>query len=122
MSGQKNILIIEDNLKESQELAAFFMKNGFSVMAAADGEAAFKMIEEKLPDLIILDVILPKVDGFTIAKKIKYEEKTKQTPIIVLTAKDGMRELFAIEGIPEYLVKPVAKEALLELVKKYLKT
>ncbi|MBU2064180.1 MAG: response regulator [Candidatus Omnitrophica bacterium] len=122
MAGQKNILIIEDNLKESQELAAFFMKNGFSVMAAADGEAAFKMIEEKLPDLIILDVILPKVDGFTIAKKIKYEEKTKQTPIIVLTAKDGMRELFAIEGIPEYLVKPVAKEALLELVKKYLKT
>ncbi|MFH2145806.1 MAG: response regulator transcription factor [Candidatus Omnitrophota bacterium] len=122
MAGQKNILIIEDNLKESQELAAFFTENGFSVMAAADGEAAFKLIEEKLPDLIILDVILPKVDGFTIAKKIKYEEKTKQTPIIVLTAKDGMRELFAIEGIPEYLVKPVAKEALLELVKKYLKT
>jgi CheY-like chemotaxis protein len=59
---------------------------------------------------------MPQMDGFTVAKKIRYNEKTRKVPIIVFSAQEGMRELFAIEGIQDYLVKPVDRENLLKLI------
>jgi len=117
----KTVLIVDDDLNSVVRVKDFLQARGYSVAHVNDGELAQDMIRDVMPDIVLLDIIMPKVDGFTVAKKMRYEEKTKHIPIIVFSAKEGMRELFAIEGIHDYMVKPVDLDALLELVKKRMK-
>jgi len=117
MAGKKTILIVDDDVLASDRLKSFLEGHGFSVVQATDGVIALKLIEGKAPDLIVLDIVMPKMDGFTVAKELRYNDKTKQIPIIILSAKEGMKELFAIEGINDYMIKPVDNEGLLGLIR-----
>ena len=101
-------------------LKEFLQPKGYHVLHVNDGELALEMVNDMLPDIVLLDIIMPKVDGFTVAKKLRFDERTKGIPIIVFSAKEGMKELFAIEGIHDYMVKPVDLDALLELIRKRL--
>ncbi len=112
----KKILIIDDDAASALEIKEFLETKGYTVAHVSDGSQAFGTIKETRPDLILLDIIMPVVDGFTIAKQIHCDEQTKDIPIVVFSVREGMKELFAIEGIKEYLVKPVDKEKLLETI------
>ncbi|MFH2137773.1 MAG: response regulator [Candidatus Omnitrophota bacterium] len=120
MGKKKNILIVDDDVKIINSMKSFLEEKGYDVVNAPDGEVALDILGEIVPDLIILDIVMPKIDGFTVAKAIKYNEKTKDVPIIVISAKDGMKELFEIEGIKDYLIKPADHTKLLELIRNRL--
>jgi len=81
----KKILIIEDDPFLSEMYVAKFSENNFQVEVAVDGKAGLAKIKEFIPDLILLDIVLPKMDGFEILKKIKSDPKLKNIPIVLLT-------------------------------------
>lgn len=120
MNAGKKIVIVDDDTVTALEIKAFLEAKGYEVSHVSDGSQALAAVQETGPDLILLDIIMPGIDGFTIAKQIRFDEQSKNIPIIVFSAQEGMRELFAIEGINEYLVKPVDKEKLLEIILKKL--
>jgi len=117
---KKTILIVDDDQSSSAKTKAFLEGKGYEVIYALDGEAALTVLETNIPELILLDIIMPRIDGFTIARRIRFEERTKRVPIIVCSAQEEMKDLFAIEGIKDYVLKPIDNEVLLSLVRKYL--
>ncbi|MCK4993819.1 MAG: response regulator [Candidatus Omnitrophica bacterium] len=120
MDAKKKLVIVDDDLRSVSEIKEFLETKGYEVFHVSDGFKALESIKKIMPDLILLDIIMPGVDGFTIAKQIRYDEQAKNIPIIVSSAQEGMKELFAIEGMRDYLVKPVDKENLLETIQKKL--
>lgn len=81
----KSILIVEDDLSDRKNLQEMFSKEGFDVYEAVDGEEGLKLALEKKPDLIIIDILLPKMDGLTLMSKIRRSLGLEETPIILLT-------------------------------------
>jgi DNA-binding response OmpR family regulator len=119
----KKILIIEDDLILQKTLAEYLTSEGFDVEKASDGESGLEMSLSKKPDLILLDIILPKKDGHEVLKAVKENEKTKHIPVVLLTNLDGISDVEkALElGATTYLVKADYKlEEITEKVKDIL--
>lgn len=89
----KKILFIEDEHQLQNILSKTFEREGFSVLQAYDGERGLQIAEEGLPDIILLDLILPKRDGFSVLTELKNNEKTKSIPVIVLTNLDKTEDV-----------------------------
>lgn len=116
----KKILIIEDE-KVSQALVKFGLKESlFDVLVAEDGDIGLKKVQQEHPDLIILDVGLPHVDGYQFIKELRTLEEFHDIPVIVLTSNETLENVFKLEGIKEYLIKPVPLAELVERVKLHL--
>lgn len=116
------ILIAEDE-HDIRELIAFTLRfAGHEVKAATNGEEAYQAALEMLPDLILLDVRMPRMTGYEACQKIKAHEKTAQIPVVFLSAKGQESEMQAglQAGATEYLVKPFAPDQLIERVKTVL--
>ena len=119
---KQRILIVEDE-PEAVELLDFNLKQaGYAVSSAADGAEALKKIRTSPPDLILLDVMLPEMDGFEICKTVRLEAATAKVPIIMLTAKASeIDRVLGLElGADDYLTKPFSPRELLLRVKKIL--
>ncbi len=116
----KKILIIDDDPTLLKMVQPYLESHGFLVATAVDGEQGIERIKADRPDLIILDVQMPKMNGYTFMFEIKKINGTKNIPIIVLTAKEGMAEIFKVEGVKEYVVKPFKPEVLLTHINKYI--
>jgi len=103
----KNILFIEDEAVMQKAVSEFLSVKGYNVISALDGELGINAARQKLPDLILLDIILPKKSGFDVLKELKDDEKTKSIPIIVLTNLSQMGDVSKMMemGITTYLVK-----------------
>ncbi len=103
----KKILIIEDESALQKTLGEILSQQGYEVLSALDGEIGLKLVQSKKPDLILLDLILPKIHGFDVLKKIKDNPETKEIPVIVLTNLESIEDIKkAIElGATTYLVK-----------------
>jgi len=117
------ILIVDDE-KDIRELLTFqLQQHGFTTIAATNGEEALTKIEEKPPDLIILDLMMPKMDGAEVCRVLKREEKTRRIPIIMLTAKG--EEIDRVVGFElsadDYVAKPFSPRELALRVKAVLK-
>ena|SRR3989338_4893012 len=113
----KKILVIDDD-PTSNTLVGFLLKsNGYDVTVAADGQEALKKAGENRPDLIVLDVVMPKMDGYTFLRKLKSLLSLNIPPVIMLTSKDQMEETFKMEGVKDYLVKPLNTDKLLKKIK-----
>lgn len=117
------ILIVEDE-RDILETVKFRLEaNGYQVISAADGEEGLKKARESKPDLIILDLLLPKLDGYKISRLLKFDEKYKDIPIIIFTArvhKDD--EALGYEtGAEAYIAKPFEPQALLGKIEELLK-
>ncbi len=115
----KKILVIDDDPTLSKLVQPFLQAHGYDVAVCFDGEEGIAHLTKEKPDLIILDVQMPKMNGYTFIFEMKKIAHAKNVPIIVLTAKEGMAEIFKVEGVKEYLTKPFQTEKLLEHVKKY---
>jgi len=82
---QSNILLIEDEEVLANMYETKFKNEGFRIRKALDGEAGLKMVAEEKPELILLDIIMPKLDGFSVLKRLKANEATKDIPVVLLT-------------------------------------
>lgn len=103
----KKILFIEDERRFQETLGAKLQKEGYEMLAAFDGESGLKMVEEEKPDLILLDLILPKKDGFKVLEILKAKPELSPIPVIVVTnleSKKDIEKALSL-GVRSYLVK-----------------
>ncbi len=123
-TAKKKILHIEDELHLQKMLAPLLEKEGYQVFGANDGEIGLKIIEEEKPDLLILDLILPKKDGFEVLEAVRANKSTQNLPVVILT---NLEEKYDIEkamsyGVRAYWVKANYRpEELAAKVKEMLK-
>lgn len=120
----KKILIIEDDSDLVEIMQLHLQKNGYKTDYAYDGETALKKIQQSPPDLIILDVMIPKLNGQLLNQQLKSNEKTKDIPIIAVSGKVGVREVFVVDKqltVSSFFYKPVLMSELLSEIKKLLK-
>jgi DNA-binding response OmpR family regulator len=120
-SGKK-ILVVDDEQMTTDLAKTFLEKHGFEVVIASDGEQALELAEEQAPDLILLDVMLPTIDGFEVCKKLKDNTMFKNTPILMFTAKGLSSDVERGEaaGADEYIIKPFSGKALVATIRKHL--
>ena len=115
----KRILIVDDSPTERHVLNDLLTKAGFEVVASDSGEIAIERAKSEMPDLILMDVVMPGLNGFQATRAITREERTKHIPVIICTTKDqetdkiwGLRQ-----GAKDYMIKPVNEADLLEKIK-----
>ncbi|KKS36974.1 MAG: Diguanylate cyclase GGDEF domain protein [Parcubacteria group bacterium GW2011_GWA2_42_14] len=106
-SFMKKILFIEDEPALQKTLSSAFTSEGFEVIQALDGETGVRLARQKKPDLLLLDLILPKMDGFEVLRQLQADPETKSIPVVVLTNLEGMGEVQKVIelGARDYLVK-----------------
>ena len=116
----KKILVVDDEKPISDIIKFNLTKEGYDVHTAYDGEEALKQVEEVSPDLIILDLMLPKIDGLEVAREVR---KTHDMPIIMVTAKDAeIDKVLGLEmGADDYVTKPFSNRELVARVKANLR-
>ena len=119
----QRILCIEDEPDMIELIRLILSRHGFDVFGANGGVEGARMIREELPDLILLDIMMPDLDGWEVYQQIKADEKTKDIPVIVVTAKaqniDKVLGLH-IAKVDDYISKPFTPDDLLESVQKVL--
>lgn len=108
------VLIVEDEKEIAEIIKISLEMEGFTTQIASDGLEALTMIESSLPDLIILDIMMPRVDGWEVLLKLKNEPSTQKIPVIILSAKsEDISKLTAFrQGADDYLVKPFSPQEL----------
>lgn len=123
MNTAKKILVVDDEKDIVRLLESRLTMNGFEVYTAFDGVEALKKVKEIKPDLIILDIMLPKIDGFQVCRIIKYDIDYKNIPIILLTAKASQEDQDKGKevGADLFIVKPFESGSLISEIKKLLK-
>lgn len=120
----KNILCIEDEPEMIELVRLILGRHGFNVQGANGGKEGLEKVKKNPPSLILLDLMMPDVDGWEVYQQIKADEKTSHIPVIVITAKaqniDKVLGLH-IAKVDDYISKPFSPQALLESVEKILK-
>src|SRR5215218_1033170 len=124
MNDPAKILVVDDNEANRDILDTRLKAHGYNVLQAADGEEALAATREHLPDLILLDIMMPKIDGIEVCRRIKADATLPFTPIILVTAKSDSKDVVAgLEaGADEYLIKPLDQTALVARLKSVLRT
>ena len=118
----KKILVVEDSGLARKALVKVVSDKGYDTVEAADGFEALGKLGEETPDLVLLDLILPKMDGYAVLAAMKKDPKYKNIPVIVLTSRDALFDKLKgkMSGTDEYLTKPIKPEEVINKVKKYL--
>jgi DNA-binding response OmpR family regulator len=120
MAGNKLILVVDDDMELSDGLRVVLEKQGHRVLQARDGQQGKQMVYQHRPDLVILDMMMPRMGGYPVLEHFK--GKTDAPPIIMITANEGSRHKAYAEylGVVDYIRKPFAMERLLESVDRAL--
>ena len=122
-TAQYTVLLVEDNPHHLELLEAYMEElPEVRVLTATNGLDALAKIQQEMPDLLLLDIMMPKMSGFEVCKRIKSDPKTRDVIIIMVTAlnETGDIERAAECGTDDYLAKPVDRRALVDLVRKLL--
>ena len=122
MAGE-TILVVDDNPTNLRVLLDYLKKSGFDVLVAPNGERALRQLERIQPDLILLDVLMPGIDGFETCLELKQNEKTRDIPVIFMTALADMADKirgFEVGGV-DYLTKPLQLQEVLLRIETHLK-
>ena len=116
------ILLVDDEKDLVDAVRSLLEERGYTIDYANDGIAALEIIKKDPPDLILLDIVMPNMDGITLLKKLKEKDETKDIPIIMLTVKDGQanRNLGLSSGAYEYISKPYDSLVLLRQIRNLL--
>ena len=114
----KKILVVDDEPHIVKMVESRLKANGYEVIIAYDGQEAVEKVNSDMPDLIVLDLLLPKIDGYMVSDMLKQEEKYKNIPIVMLTARAGYEDMKkGLEiGAIAYLTKPFKAEVLLGII------
>ena len=112
------ILVVDDSPTEVHVLTAMLQKNGFEVLSASSGEEGVEMATSEKPDLVLMDVVMPGMNGFQVTRKLTKNPETGSIPVIIITTKDqetdriwGMRQ-----GAKDYITKPAVEGDLIEKI------
>jgi len=122
MTGKKRILIIDDEPDLLKALNTRFQAEGYDVITSKDGAKGLEKARKENPDLIILDLMLPKINGYRVCRFIKFDETCKHIPIIILTARveDEDKKLGKEVGADYYMTKPFDNQELLDHIKNFI--
>jgi CheY-like chemotaxis protein len=122
MVQKKTVLVIEDN-EQNIYLATFLLeKNGIDVIQARDGREGLELAQSRVPDLILLDIQLPVMDGYEVARNLKQDEITRKIPIVAVTsfAMAGDRENIIAAGCEGYIEKPIDPDRFVDQISPFL--
>jgi len=116
------ILVIDDSKTIRRTAETLLKKEGCDVITANDGFEALSKIADYNPDIIFVDIMMPRLDGYQTCALIKHNQKFRNTPVIMLSSKDGLfdRARGRIVGSEEYLTKPFTREELLGAIKRHV--
>lgn len=123
-SRPPRVLIADDNAQGVELLEAYLADLDYEIQTAADGEEALKKIQEKKPDLILLDIMMPRVSGFEVCKRLRSDPQTRDIGVVMITALDQPSDVErAVDaGCDDFLTKPINKTALLHRVRSVLRS
>ncbi len=121
-NGKKRVLVVDDDPLVVKVLYKPLVNAGYDVRIAKHGLEALQRVKEERPDLIILDILMPLLDGFKVARFLKFDKRYKDIPIIVLTSRatEGERKIGKQVGANEFLYKPFRVPQVLNIVQRYL--
>lgn len=116
---KKSILVVDDSQDMRAILSIRLRVNGYDVVTADDGQSGLDKMKDKMPDLIILDLMLPKIDGYEVCRMLKFDDKYKHIPVVILSALDQQedREKAIGSGADAYFIKPFDLELLLNKIR-----
>ena len=122
MSTEATILVVDDNRDNVEILRAFLESRGYRVASAADGKSALAKLDEVQPNLVLLDVMMPGMDGWEVARVIKNHPDFGDTRVVMLTARSGFadKQEGLRSGADDYIVKPIRLDDLATRVEKNL--
>lgn len=117
------ILVADDSIAQRELIAELLTENGFSVTTAIDGAQALEKLKSMVPDLIILDVVMPNLNGYQTCRSIKSDPKTEHIPVILCSTKNTQVDSYwgLKQGADAYIVKPFPHDELLGTVKQLLR-
>ncbi|KAB2833705.1 MAG: response regulator [Candidatus Brocadia sp.] len=119
----KNIMVVEDNEKNRKLMRVVLKAKGYNVIEATTGEEALNLLKNQKPNIILMDIQLPGIDGLTLIKQIKADSVTKEIPIIAVTAyaMKGDEQKILDTGCEAYMSKPIDTHELPLIIEKYIK-
>ena len=119
---EKTVLIVDDSSTNNLLLQSIIESAGINTSIAFSGEEAFVYLKTKKPSLILLDIMMPKIDGFTVLNEIKSNSETNDIPIIFITAKgdDNIKQKAIEKGAYDLIQKPIDVNKVLEIVKQHI--
>ena len=120
MPDPKIILIVDDEAQLVLAVKIRLEAKGYEVVTAADGQEALERIAERQPGLVVLDILMPVMDGYSCLREINRRFGRGRIPVMILTVRDRMKDLFELEGIEDYIVKPFEHEDLLRRIGRVL--
>lgn len=116
------VLIVDDSPTETYKLTSMLEKNGHSVITAEAGEAGVAIAKREIPDLVLMDIVMPGLNGFQATRQLSKSPETSHIPVVIVTTKDqetdrvwGMRQ-----GAKAYLTKPIEEKVLMDVMKDVL--
>ena len=118
----KKVLIIDDDASVGIMLGRILRGEGISILTARNGEEGLRIAGEELPNLVLLDVNMPGINGFQVCRRIKKQPETSKIPVVFHSINSGGedRKMGILMGAEEYLIKPVAPMELLKAIHRYL--
>ena len=121
--GMTKILIVEDNMYNMEVVAVFLESEGYLIQKAKSAEEGIVVAKKELPDLILMDISLPLMDGLTATEILKKGKRTRNIPILAFTA-HAMKEdedKFFLAGCDGFIIKPIERKSFLKMVNRFLK-
>ena len=116
------ILIVDDSPTQALSLSKILKKHGHEILTAKDGAEGVEVAKAELPDLVLMDVVMPRVNGFQATRQITRDEDTKHIPVVIVSTKDQATDRVwgKRQGALDYLIKPIEEKQLIDVIKQFL--